>query len=1816
MKFEHENAATSRVVGCPGRERLGLAGNVAGSLLDRLNIAEILQQRARETGHQIACSFLQGAGDETSVTYRELYLAACAIANQLCSLTRVGDRVILFYPPGIGYISALFGCFLSSRIAIPAYPPALGRSGRNLKRIQRIVADAEPALALCNGSVMSAAQSLFDSLPELRRMQWIDTEQSSVLWPIEFSPVAADQPAFLQYTSGSTGDPKGVMVSHTNLTHNLTLISEAFGHSSKSRGMIWLPPYHDMGLVGGILQPIFAGFPVTLMAPTTFLQRPFVWIKAISDRRATISGGPNSAYELCIQRITEEQKAALDLSCWTTAFNGSEPVHLATLDAFANTFANCGFRRDAFLPCYGLAESTLMVSGFRNSNKTLRVLGCARESLEKGVVEESSSNAKDIVPCGTVGPGTAIQIVDPNSRTRVAGGKIGEIWVCSPSVAAGYWNKPELSKEVFEARLADEEDGPAYLRTGDLGFLHQGELYVTGRIKDLMIVRGLNHYPQDIEAAATDSHPELKSLPACAFSFEQHGEEGVVVAHEVGRHFRSEMVGAVVAAIRSAVMREEELIVHAVALVRPGRLPKTSSGKIQRQLCRSLFLQNQLELVALDLSKAPDRQTPSIDPEALKAQDDVARLKSLEDYLESVISQVARINDPTAFRKNGLLQLGLDSLMIVDLQHCLQQDLGVDLPYRLWLEARDLGEIASEINQRFQLGPESEERTAAAGGPGPSRYPLSYGQKALWFLHQVAPGDSAYNIAVAARIRGPLDCRNFFAAFREVMQRHQSLRVRFVEDAGEPAQEIVEVPDEFGVFQDASGWDEEALAQEIGRLANLPFDLRRDGLLRLHLLKRDSNNHLMVWVTHHIVFDFWSFTVLLPELQACYEARIQNKTSEVPPTAARYDRYVRWQTTLLEGPEGIRLRQYWKNRIPSIPHLALPARRNCPHPNHPHSGTVYRDLSPDLVQHLRHRAAAARLTLNELFLTLFAVLLHRYTGQEEIVLGTPSSGRPEAQFRNLVGYCVNPLLVRASFDPNSSFSSLSIQIREILREAMEHQNFPLALLFEEFQQQRSTDRSSGIQLLFAFQNADRLGPAGAFLLDDSTAKVHWGRIAIEPQPIHGKAAQFELALTVVESGGRIRTSWHYRVDRFDAPTIGQMAAQFDVLLGEALSRPDAAVTELSLLPPKALRSMAEFGTGPQRQYPFNGGLHRLIEEQAVRTPDAAAVCFASHQITYGELNKRANQLARNLRQIGVGTEVIVPVCMERSLELVVALLAILKAGGAYLPLDPGDPPARVAPILDEVNAPVLLTQARFADRFHSTGRPVLCVDEFTGLDLPMEDLPCEITAENMAYVIYTSGSTGVPKGAINHHGGICNRLQWMQEAYRLTHEDCVLQKTPYTFDVSVWEFFWPLIAGARLVLALPGGHKDPSYLADLIRNEAITTLHFVPSMLHAFLEEPTINNCRSLKRVICSGEALLPEHCRRFYERLSADLHNLYGPTEASVDVTYWACPKSPKNQVVPIGKAISNLAVFILDKHFMPVPLGVAGEIFLGGIGLGRGYFQRPDLTAERFVPNPFAQREGERLYRTGDNGRFLEDGTIEYLGRLDHQVKVHGFRIELAEIENCLRAHPAIRDAIVTTRPDHLQDKRLVAYVISGRETPFTAAGLRQHLQSRLPDYMVPTVFVPLEAFPLTSSGKVDRRSLPDPVTDCSEVGTSFVAPRTPTEETLAQIWSEILGRSRVGIRDNFFESGGTSLSMIRVVGRMRDAFGVEVPMARFFEGPTIEQVSEVMLERQTELSGEDELGRLLDELENLSVEEVRRQLQQSRAEDAAQWTKNDEN
>jgi amino acid adenylation domain-containing protein len=1240
-------------------------------------------------------------------------------------------------------------------------------------------------------------------------------------------------------------------------------------------------------------------------------------------------------------------------------------------------------------------------------------------------------------------PDLSVHVLGPGFQPLPAGVP-GELHVGGAGLARGYLSRPDLTAERFVPDPFAGRSGARLYRSGDLArWRSSGELEYLGRIDHQVKIRGFRIELGEIEAALA-RHPAVRE----AVVLKGGGERllaCLVIREEVGTTELRRFLG-------------ERLPEHMVpsGWVLLDAFPLTTNGKVDR------------------------RALAGMEPRGGEREVQEGPRTLAEERLAAIWSDLLGVAGVGV--RDDFFELGGHSLLATRVVSRVRETFGVELPLRALFESPALADLAARIEEAGRAAEPPIVRVEMDAGR--EKPPLSFGQERLWFLDRLEPGSTAYNIPFALRLRGELNVEALERSLREVVRRHGTLRTTFAESGGVPFQVID--PETRFELETAGG-------------APRPFDLARGPLFRAVLTRISEDDWRLFVDMHHIVSDGWSMGILVRECAALYETFSQGRPSPLVEPPVQYADFAVWQRQRLQGEVLEAHVRRWREALEGAPALLeLPTDRPRP------AVQSYRGASePVAVRMATIRELAGRegATPFMVVLAAFEELLRRWSGQEDVLVGTPIANRTRAEVEDLIGLFVNTLVMRRPKGP-ATFRELLAGVRSGALAAYTHQDLPFEKLVEELGVERSLAHSPLFQVMLVLQNA----PVTALSL---------AGLELSPVTVAADTVKLDLLLSLSEDGDG---SLDFATDLFDRATAVRMLGNLRMLLEAATAEPGARLADLPLLTEAERAELAAWNR-TVFEYP-DVCLHELIEAQVERTPNAVAVVFEGESLTYRELDERASALASRLPATLIG------ICAERSLEMVVGLVAILKVGGAYVPLDPSYPAERLAYMIEDSGVSVLLTREDIA------------------AGVGARFIAPRIGPDSLAYMIYTSGSTGRPKGALNSHRGIVNRLLWMQQEYGLTPEDRVLQKTPFSFDVSVWELFWPLIVGARLVVARPGGHQDPAYLVETIRREAITTLHFVPSMLQVFVEQPGVERCASLRKVMASGEALPADLAKRFFTRLpqGVELHNLYGPTEAAVDVTYHAC--HPGEERVPIGRPVANTRIHILDPDGAQVPVGVAGELFIAGMQVGRGYLHRPDLTAERFMPD----ENGARMYRTGDLARWLSNGEVEYLGRIDHQVKIRGFRIELGEIEARLCAHPEVREAVVLVR-----EQSLVACV-----APPAEADLRSFLRESLPEHMVPSAFVFLESMPVTPNGKADRKALALVEPDRRE--RAFTAPRTATEEILAGIWRDLLGVESVGVEDGFFDLGGHSLMAARLVSRIRDAFGVELPLRAVFEAPAM--------------------------------------------------------
>ncbi|BAT53519.1 amino acid adenylation domain-containing protein [Nostoc sp. NIES-3756] len=1066
--------------------------------------------------------------------------------------------------------------------------------------------------------------------------------------------------------------------------------------------------------------------------------------------------------------------------------------------------------------------------------------------------------------------------------------------------------------------------------------------------------------------------------------------------------------------------------------------------------------------------------------------------------------------------------------------------------------------------------------------------PLSFSQESLWFLYQLQQDSSTYNVSFAFRLQGLLNIGALERSLNEIIQRHEALRTTFLAAQNKPVQVIapsLKLTLPVVNLQELPEKERETQAlQLVKKEVQQPFDLTQDPLLRSSLVQLGKNEYVLLLSVHHIAFDGWSEGILWRELTTLYTAFSTDKPSTLPQLPIQYADFAVWHRQWLQGQVMDTQLNYWKQKLADAPPLLeLPTDRVRP-PIQTNRGGIKRfGLDEHLTQKLKSLSEKSGATLFMTLLTGFVILLSRYSNQQDILVGSPIANRNRSELESLIGFFVNILVLRTDVSGNPSFWELLQRVRQVATEAYSHQDVPFEQIVETLQPERNLNYSPLFQVMFV-------------LLNTPPGKLELPGLSLTPLEIETPTAKFDLTLLMTETEQGLSGSLEYNSDLFDQATITRMVGHFVTLLEGIVANPEERISQSPLLTKPEQQQLLVEWNDTAAKYPAHKCIHQLFEEQVERTPDAVAVVFENQQLTYQQLNTRANSLAHYLKSLAVGADVLVGLCVERSLEMIVGLLGILKAGGAYLPLDPDYPTERLAYMLNDSQVQVLLTQEKLLTTIPEHSACVVCLDkDWQDISKESKDNPVtSSTTDNLAYVIYTSGSTGQPKGTLVNHSNVVRLFAATDDWYHFNQDDVWTLFHSYAFDFSVWEIWGALLYGGRLIVVPYLVTRSPESFYKLLVQQQVTVLNQTPSAFRQLIqaEQSGITAGElNLRLVIFGGEALEIQSLQPWFERhgdTRPQLVNMYGITETTVHVTYRPLSKVDLNHTASvIGRPIPDLEVYVLDEYKQPVPIGVRGEMYVGGAGVTRGYLNRPELTAERFIANPFSNNPQARLYKTGDLGRYLPNGDLEYLGRIDNQVKIRGFRIELGEIEAILATHPDVWETVVVVREDEPGDtctelsrsKRLVAYVVTKTAPSLSTSQLRRFLSEQLPSYMVPSAFVVLPSLPLTSNGKIDRKALPVPASR-EGLEVSFAAPRTPEEEILVKIWAEILKVDPVGIHDNFFELGGNSLLGTQVISRLRNAFSINLSLHRLFISPTVAELAQNIEVLRIATEDEDDL------------------------------------
>jgi amino acid adenylation domain-containing protein len=1631
---------------------------------------------------------------EESWTYRELNEAANQVAYRLKQVGVGPESIVAVLDQrGILFLAMVLGVLKAGGVYMPLDPT------HPPARWSRLIELSHAAVILtaeCFRTSLlgaSAKQAQSRHTPVLT-MDTVSAQHA--LGPNPPRQSSRDQLAYVIYTSGSTGVPKGAMVTQLGMVNHLKSKVAVLGLDAHAVVAQTASSCFDISVWQYLAALLCGGR--TLIVPDDIARDPAVLLACLNDAGATIA-----------ETVPVLLQGMLDAAAGSITY----PLHglrwmLPTGEALPPQLCRNWFQQFPHIPlmnAYGPAE-------------------CA-DDVAMAPITVPPAQTRICMPIGLPIQNVRLYVLD-RMLEPVPIGVPGELCIGGIAVGRGYLQDPARTAESFVPDPFGREPGRRLYRTGDRACRRtDGNLEFLGRFDHQVKLRGVRIELGEVEARLREL-PDIRDAVA-------------VLRNNSAGHPR--LTAYVVTSVEGDGQREywrAALRMHVPDAMIPAcfvlldALPRTPNGKV-------------------------DRQSLPI-PEQESTREYVGPRTAWEEILAEIWADLLGVERVGV--EDNFFELGGDSILILQVVNRARQKDMLLTPRQLF-QYQTVAELAAHASSStltteapalaWNASAFVDENTARAVRDScpdlEDLYPLSHLQQGLLFHSAYAPQSGVYIEQMQCRLQGALDGPAFREAWQRLVARHAVLRTRFMwRDVSSPVQIVMpsaDLPWRELDWQAFSGSEQAfRLQQFVQEDRRLDFDFERPPLMRLALIRLGPETYEVMWTHHHILMDGWCLPILLKEVLTSYYA-LRSGQEPANNFPAPYRHYIAW----LQQQNSSDMEQFWRVTLKGFaaPTLLGDDSQAEESDGAADYGEFTLTIPASTTAAARACAKRCHVTENTLVQGAWALLLSRYCGETDVIFGTTVSGRAAAipGIESMVGLFINTLPLRLSVPPEAVVHQWLEEIAARNSELREYEQSPLA----QVQGWSEVPRGQSLfESLIVFDNHPM----------DGTLEQGTSELAVERMKLQGQT-NYPLTLNVLP-GKELTVAFWYQRRRFREDVVTRIARHFETLLSAMADAPQARLSALPMMEAAERAAVVTGWNATTRAYPTDRTVPELIEAQAASTPVAIAVRQGAQTLTYSALLAKANQVAQTLRGHGVGPETLVGIAMARSLDLVVGLLGILQTGAAYVPLDPTYPAERLAFMLADSQVAALLTHEALVVPLGFTGY-TLCLDRDwpTIARQPTTAPPGHFTAAQLAYTIFTSGSTGQPKGAGNTHGGLRNRLQWMQEAYPLSKTDRVLQKTPISFDVSVWEFFWPLLAGAELVLAAPEEHKDPVALIARIVEAGVTTLHFVPPMLQAFLDSPGVARCTSLRQIICSGEALPAALPPRVAALLPAvQLHNLYGPTEAAIDVTAWTCPRTSAISTVPIGRPIANMQIYVLDRQGQPVPVMVPGELYIGGVGVARGYHRRPELTAERFVPDPFSALAGQRLYRTGDLVRFRANRVLEYLGRLDHQVKIRGFRIELGEIEATLRQQPGVRETVVVARTEASGTKRLVAYVTAEEQTDVET--VRQGLARQLPEYMVPAAIVLLEELPLSPNGKVDRKALPAPEAEGLR-GSAYVAPQTEREETLAAIWAQVLGLSQIGRHDNFFELGGDSINSLQILARAHRT-GIQLTPKQLFDNPTI--------------------------------------------------------
>ncbi|MDY6935439.1 MAG: amino acid adenylation domain-containing protein [Spirochaetota bacterium] len=1720
-------------------------------------------------------------GAERRQTYAELLQSAKAVLGGLRdSGLRPGDQVVLQVDDSPSFLSAFWGSLLGGFVPVPLPIPGGFPISEGMDRITRVCSILERPFIVTD-----------QEMENYKVLGDIEIKQVDEL--LEHAPARGyhrakpEDTAILVFSSGSTGDPKGVMLSHRNILSALEAGSFSFidvgsgdyrpiigfifhvikrmiwkdkkagflrrAISSLSESSVgnfitrtkpgrtildtllilsgckvaplvalsfddiclanWMPYSHVLGLIGFHLGPTGNGLPQITISTKTFVQNPALFLKLIEKYRVTYVPCPNFACQWLTTQVSDEDIEGLDLSCIKMLGNGSEPISPSVTRSFIDKFSKYGLDPKAMCMSYGMSEATVEITFPHLYEEAIfyrvdKNLFFKDKLISPTTIEEDSIEIADVgapIQC------MMVRIVDDDDRL-LHENMVGHIQVKGPTVSKGYYNYPDANENLFC-------DG--WIRTGDMGFMMNGRVAITGRQKDIIFVHGQNLYAHDIEEY-------IKRVPGMAYRefaiaglrhYESDSEKIILFIRTTESR---DAIAGLLSRVNNDLVANMGITIDFIVTV--DEIPRTPSAKVKRFKLREEFENDEFtNVISLD-------DVTALVHESIEG--DEGELSEVEEGLINIWKDVTGVE--VIGRFDNFFDLGGNSLKATKVASRIQEEFAVDIPIRSLFEHQNIESLASIIDSMIAVGA-ARRFPPIVALESMDYYEVSHAQKRLWYLDKVIPNSPFYNIPAAVLIeKSQVDIDILKRSIHAVVDRHESLRTRFDTIDGKPVQIIADTIEadikEIDISNEKS--QEKRLQHIVDDEKLKPFNIQAGPLFRVRIVKISDYSHAIIIIMHHIISDFWSMGLLLQEVLGNYFTLLNNNPSPFPELRIQYKEFAHWQNRLIEG-EGIGdQEEYWlQNLQGELPLLDLPTDRPRPAIQTQRGETHRMVIDIDSANKIKEFARDQDVTPFMLTLAIFKVLLHKLSGQDDIIIGSPIANRNNANIEPLIGFFVNVLPMRSDFSDNPIFSDLLLQIKRTALGAYANQDYPFDKLVEILNPVRDMSRSPVFDVVYEYREG----------LDVFFAGLDSDEISVKNITGDDPMAKFDIFVTINDISEEMIMQFEYNADLFNRPTIERIMGFFLNLIREIPKSHNRPISEIDMLCPKERADILFKFNNTARDFPKDKCVHELFEEQVNIFPDKDALVFGDDSISYSQLNKMSNRIACRLREHGVGRGEYVAIIVERSFDMIAGVLGILKAGGAYVPIESEYPLSRTKYMLDEIQAPVVIIHEQFLDTLPEYDGYVMCLESFwkEGETIESADLNNINKPDDVAYVIYTSGSTGKPKGVMVPHVGI-SRLVKNTNFADITPEDRFLQIATFAFDAATLEFWGPLLNGGTLFLARGSDVTSPDGLADLLLSNDISII-FLTVVLYNQLIDLRPDAISKLRRLLVGGEALSVSHIRKGLGFvLPGVISNGYGPTENTTFSCHYPVKSVPEGaNSIPIGYPIANSRVYILDKYLKPVPIGVRGEVFLGGYGLAKGYLNDSEKTANSFIKNPIMDVDDPILYRTGDIGRWLPDGSVDFMGRIDHQVKVRGHRIELGEIESVMREHGNIKDCVVVVNELEGGNKAIVAYHVSEDDVPIDE--LRSFMRDSLPDYMLPNLFMRLDELPLNQNGKVDRSALPEPHGMRPEMSTDFVAPSDEIQSIIVKTWEDVLGIEGIGVCDNFFDLGGDSIISLQVVSRL---------------------------------------------------------------------------